>query len=297
MRAARGSAKIAPSTKKNGGNMSLPKKAQDRILAGLKRYQPIFEAAKKRDVSESDTAVIIADFLADVLGYAKYTEITTEFAIRGTYCDLAIKMDEKLCFLIEVKAIGVDLKEQHVKQAVDYAANKGCEWVLLTNGIFWRVYKIGFGQPITNILVSEIDLLKYPYRHASLLDCFSSLSREGWVKEKISDFLEQMQATSRYSLAATVLSEPVVTQIRRELRRVFPGVKVDNNFLAKQLRDEVLKREVVEGEAADSAASLLRKLSRRLEKEREREKGQREKEPTAPIEPAIDSQAEAALTT
>jgi hypothetical protein len=42
---------------------------------------------------------MIADFLADVLGYAKYTEITTEFAIRGTYCDLAIKMDEKLCFL------------------------------------------------------------------------------------------------------------------------------------------------------------------------------------------------------
>jgi hypothetical protein len=43
--------------------------------------------------------VLIADFLADVLGCAKYKEITTEFAIRGTYCDLAIKMDEKLCFL------------------------------------------------------------------------------------------------------------------------------------------------------------------------------------------------------
>lgn len=265
--------------------MSLPKRAQDRILAGLKRYQPIFEAAKKRDVSESDTAVMIADFLADVLGYAKYTEITTEFAIRGTYCDLAIKMDEKLCFLIEVKAIGVDLKEQHVKQAIDYAANKGCEWVMLTNGVTWRVYKVGFGQPITNILVSEIDLLKYPYRHASLTDCFASLSREGWAKEKISDFLEQMQATSRYSLAATVMSEPVVSQIRRELRRMFPGVKVDNDFLAKQLRDEVLKREVVEGEAADSAAGMLRKLSRRLEKEREREKGQREKETPATIAP------------
>lgn len=256
--------------------MSIPKKAHDRLLAGLKRYQPIFEGAKKRDVGESDTAVMIADFLADALGYAKYTEITTEFAIRGTYCDLAVKIDDKLCFLIEVKAVGVDLKEQHVKQAVDYAANKGCDWVMLTNGIVWRVYKIGFGQPITNTMVTEVDLLKHPYRHVSLVECFSSLSREGWAKEKISDFFEQMQATSRYSLAAAILSEPVINQLRRELRRVFPGVKVENDFLEKQLRDDVLKRELVEGDAADAAASLLKKLSRRLEKEREKEREQKD---------------------
>ena len=252
--------------------MSISKKAQDRLLAGLKRYQPILEAAKKRDINESDTGVIIADFLSDVMGYAKYTEITTEFAIRGTYCDLAVKVDDKLCFLIEVKAVGIDLKDQHVKQAVDYAANKGCDWVVLTNGIVWRVYKIGFGQPITNTMVTEVDLLAHPYRHASLVDCFGSLSREGWAKEKIADFFEQMQATNRYSLAATLLSEPMITHLRRELRRVFPGVKVENEYLEKQLRDEVLKRELVEGEAFDAAASLLKKQVRRMEKEKQKEK-------------------------
>ncbi len=252
--------------------MSISKRAQERLLAGLKRYQPVFEAARKRDVSESDTAVMVADFLADTLGYAKYTEITTEFAIRGTYCDLAVKIDDKLCFLIEVKAVGVDLKEQHIKQAVDYAANKGCDWVMLTNGIIWRVYKIGFGQPITSTMVTEVDLLKHPYRHASLVECFGSLSREGWAKEKISDYFEQMQATSRYSLAAVILTEPVLNQMRRELRRMFPGVKVDSDFLEKQLRDDVIKRELVEGEAASSATALLKKLSRRLEREKERDK-------------------------
>ena len=252
--------------------MSIPKKAHDRLLAGLKRYQPIFEAARKRDINESDTGVMVADFLADVLGYAKYTEITTEFAIRGTYCDLAVKVDDKLCFLIEIKAVGIDLKDQHVKQAVDYAANKGCDWVMLTNGIVWRVYKIGFGQPITNTMVTEVDLLKHPYRHASLVDCFASLSREGWAKEKIADFFEQMQATNRYSLAATLLSEPMITQLRRELRRMFPGVKVENEYLEKQLRDEVLKRELIEGEAPDAAASLLKKQARRVEKEKQKEK-------------------------
>ena len=54
--------------------------------------------------------------------------------IRSTFCDLAVKLDGHLAFLIEVKAIGLELKEQFVKQAVDYAANQGVEWVVLTNG-------------------------------------------------------------------------------------------------------------------------------------------------------------------
>ena len=68
MRMTRGGGNIQPFNQEKGETMSLPKRALDRILTGLKRYQPIFEAAKKRDVSESDTAVMIADFLADVLG-------------------------------------------------------------------------------------------------------------------------------------------------------------------------------------------------------------------------------------
>ncbi len=38
-----------------------------------------------------------------------------EFAIRGTFCDLAIKMDGKVEFLIEAKAIGRELKDNHLR--------------------------------------------------------------------------------------------------------------------------------------------------------------------------------------
>ena len=117
-------------------------------ITGIKRYQPILEAAKSRDVGEADTVTIIKDMLADVFGYDKYSEVTSEFSIRGTYCDLATKIDGQLQTLIEVKAIGLDLKEQHVKQAVDYAANQGVDWVLLTNGVCWRIYRIVFAKPI-----------------------------------------------------------------------------------------------------------------------------------------------------
>jgi hypothetical protein len=250
--------------------MSVPKRAHERVVSGIRRYQQVFAAAKKRDVSESDTAVIIADFLADVLGYEKYVEITTEFAIRGTYCDLAIKLNGTLCCLIEVKAIGVELKDQHVKQAVDYAANQGSEWVVLTNGAVWRVYRVEFAQPIGFTLVAEIDLLNTPPRDIAMIECFESMCREGFTKDRLTEFFEQRQATSRYALAAALVSEPMVKQLRRELRRVFPGVRIDEGFLEQQLKTEVLKRELVDGDQATAAAAMLKKLSRRMERQREK---------------------------
>lgn len=104
---------------------ALPKRVADRLAAGVKKFQPVLALAKSKDVNESDTVVLLYDLLGDVFGYEKYFEITSEFAIRGTYCDLAIKLDGKIVVLLEAKAIGSELKDAHVKQAIDYAANQG----------------------------------------------------------------------------------------------------------------------------------------------------------------------------
>ena len=53
--------------------------------------------------------------LADVFGFDKYSEITSEFSIRSTFVDLAIQLDGKLQMLIEVKAIGLELKDSFIK--------------------------------------------------------------------------------------------------------------------------------------------------------------------------------------
>jgi predicted type IV restriction endonuclease len=84
--------------------------------------------------------------LEAVFGYDKYKDITSEYAIKGTYCDLAIVDNKKIRFLIEAKAISVALNDKHLKQALDYGANAGVNWVILTNAEKWVVYKIKFGQ-------------------------------------------------------------------------------------------------------------------------------------------------------
>lgn len=248
-----------------------PKKVAERIQTGIKRFQPVLFSAKSRDVGESDTVTIVTDILADIFGFDKYSEITSEHAIRGTYCDLAIKLDGSLQLLLEVKAIGLDLKEQHVKQAVDYAANQGVDWVVLTNGLIWRVYKIAFTKPINQELVVEVDFSTLNPRNQKDIEALFLLCKEGWVKSVLGDYHTQKQALNRFHIGSLILSDTVLQVLRRELRRISPDVKVEIDDIKSVISTEVLKRDVVEGDLADAAKrKVARTASKALRTKRDK---------------------------
>ena len=243
--------------------MGIPSRIADRLAAGLKRFQPILAAAKSRDVNESDTSMIVTDVLAEIFGYDKYSEVTRELTIRGTHCDLATRIDGKFQMLIEVKAVGIDLRDAHAKQAVDYAANQGVEWVALTNGIIWRVFRVLFTKPIDTELVLEFDFVALSHKSAAQLENLYLLTRESMVKSGLYACHDHLQATSKFYLAAVVLSDSVLGTIRRELQRV-SDVKVDADELRSLLRDEVIKREVLEGEKAEAAHKMVAKSASKM---------------------------------
>jgi hypothetical protein len=243
---------------------SLSKKTIERITAGLKRFQPIIDSAKSRDVNESDTVVIVTDLLQEIFGYDKYSEITSEHMIKSTFCDLAVKLQGELALLIEVKAVGLELKEQHVKQAIDYAANQGCEWVALTNAHVWRVYRVTFGKPIENELVVDFDLLSMNHRNAAHIELLGLLTKEGWQKARLGDYASQRQALSRFTLGALILNDSTLELLRREIRRLSPAVRIELAEIRCVLESDVIKREVLEGEKADLARKQIAKASARL---------------------------------
>ena len=176
---------------------------------------------------------------------------------------MATKIDGVLKTLIEVKAIGGDLKDAHVKQAVDYAANQGVDWVLLTNGVAWRVYHVTFTKPIEHELVVDIDFCTLNSKAAGDIERLYLWCKEGWIRSVLGDYHTQKQALSRFFIGAMVCSDPVLDVLRRELRRLSPEVKVDVADIKDVLVNEVLKREVMEGEKADEAK---RKISRAASK-------------------------------
>lgn len=239
--------------------VKIPKKVSERFVQNVKRYQAVLANAKSRDVGESDTVTIIVDILADVFGYDKYGEITSEHAIKGTFCDLAIKLDGSLVFLLEVKAIGLELKDAFVNQAVNYAANQGVEWVALTNGAKWRVYRVKFEKPINHELLIELDFATLNPKSEKDLESIFLLCKEGWSKSVLGEYHSQRQALSRFFLGNLILSDPVLQVIKRELRRLSPDTKVEIDEIRVALESEVLKRDVVEG---DEALAAKRKIAR-----------------------------------
>jgi hypothetical protein len=247
---------------------AVPNRVADRLSSGIKRFQPILSSAKARDLSEADTVRIVTDILSDVLGFDRYGEITSECAVKGTWCDLGVKIDGSFEYLIEVKAIGLDLKDAHTRQAIDYSANQGTEWVILTNGEIWRVYKVTFARPIDSELVLEINFLNLNPKKASDIELIYHLTREGWAKSVLGEFHTRRQALNRFYLGAMVLSSPVLDVIRRELRRLSPDVRIDTDQIKSVLSQEVLKREVAEGEKAEEARKRINRLASKTAKQK-----------------------------
>jgi len=240
--------------------MNIPKRVSDRLVRSVGKFQQVIRIAKDRDVNESDTVSIIKDMLAEIFGYNKYLDLTSEFAVRGTFCDLAINIDNKVEYLIEAKAIGSELKEGHLRQAIEYGANNGVPWVILTNAMLWQVYKIRFEKPISYDLVcsfnfSELDPKNEEHQRELFIVC-----KEGLVKAAREEFHEKKATVNRFILGALILSDEVVGQIRRSLKKLSDGVLVDEGEIAKVLKSEVLKRDVVEGEEAIKAEKRVRRL-------------------------------------
>jgi predicted type IV restriction endonuclease len=260
---------------------NIPKKVVDRLVKNVPKFQKVLQIARDRDVNESDTVAVLNDIFAEVFGYDKYLEITSEFAIRSTFCDLALKVDDKVQFLVEVKAIGIELKDRHMKQACDYGANHGVQWVVLTNGIEWKVYRIRFEQPINFDLVCTVDFLALNPRDEKDQEFLFLLAKEGLGKNACEHFYEKVQSVNRYVIGNLMLAEPVLAAVRRELKKLADGMKIDVEEVEQIVRAEVLKREIIEGEEAEAAQARVRKFYRKGTAPHRRKNKQAEPPPAA----------------
>ncbi|MCA9055945.1 MAG: type I restriction enzyme HsdR N-terminal domain-containing protein, partial [Planctomycetaceae bacterium] len=181
--------------------LKVPKRVADRLRSEVEKYRVIAASQRDRGVAEADTVTLVKDILSDVFGYDKYEELTSEQQIRGTFCDLAVKIDGTARFLIEVKAIGTELNESHLRQVVNYGAQHGIEWLVLTNSAVWRIYRLRFSQPIEWDLVAEFDLFTVSPDTDADRSKLYLLCREGLDQEAMTRFHRHTQQLNRYTLA------------------------------------------------------------------------------------------------
>ncbi len=248
---------------------SIPARVAKRLQTSTKHYLKVLGTAKSMDINESDTVKIIYDMLHDVFGYEKYSDITSEVAIRGTYCDLAIKYGNQVRYLIECKAIGSELKDAHLRQVIDYAAKDGIDWAILTNGVVWQVYKVEFSKPIDKTHLYSVDFLTESSKDKQFLQKLFLLSKEAIRSSAIETFHEERKATDKYTVSAILHSEQVLALIRKIIRSRHKGVTVDRELIAHLLSQEIIKREIIESEQFREATRNYRKPVSRKSKQGE----------------------------
>ena len=229
--------------KEESTGRNLPKwerAARNRLRAAIERYSQPLADMLRRDANEGDTRLLITDLLCDGFGFDKFEDLTTEYRIRGKYVDYGLRIDRKLVALMEVKRIAMKLSARHLYQAQGYALNEGVEWVLLTNGAHWQAYRVTASMPIRVDLALDVDLLG-PGTPAEKAEELFYLTRESLKRRQIDDLWRVRRATAPGSLAEVLVSEPVMTAVRKELRRK-TGYKPDDAEISRLLREPVIKR-------------------------------------------------------
>jgi hypothetical protein len=82
-------------------------------------------------------------------------------------------------------------------------------------------------------------------------------------------------------LGSLILQGSALTSLRRDLKKIAPGLKIHEEEIKKMLLAEVLKREVIEGDQASKALSRVRRTLRKTE--RRSAKPEQETQPKLPV--------------
>lgn len=196
----------------------LPTGKKQRLIASLKTFQKKYFGKKQLgDLDESGTRLLVNDLLSNVLGFESLDEIKTEYMIRGTYADYMIQTKGTRHFLVEVKALSLDLSDKHLRQAINYGANEGVEWAVLTNGRELDLYKILFTKPIESKLVFKVDLSDSSKIKESV-EQLQYLCRDGVVKKGLDFLWNRFSALETYTIAGLLYHNKVINLLRRELK-------------------------------------------------------------------------------
>jgi phage anti-repressor protein len=204
--------------------------ARERVKVGIRKFSKPLADFVARDVNEADTRLLITDFLCEVLGYDKYSDVTAEFAIKGDFADYGLRIDKQLVALIEAKRATTKLSPKHLRQIEDYGVREGVDWLILTNGSHWQVYRLGRTVPIVVDLAIEVDLLG-PDQPAKKAEHLFPITRDAIKHGVLEEVWKAKRATSPKAIARVLISPAVVTAVRKELRRETDYSATDEEIL------------------------------------------------------------------
>ncbi len=205
------------------------------LTKNLREYRHRYLLKDHKDLDESATRILVNHLLTNVLGYEELEEIKTEYEIKGSYADYVVQLKRNKCFVVEVKSIGINLNEGHIRQTVNYAANEGIDWAVLTNGRQIELYRVIFKKPINTVKLFsfQLDDLKQISPAAKQL---IFLTKHSIIKGELEGYWKRSTALSPESIAKALYSEDIAKVLRHSLKKdTGMSFSVEDILIALQL--------------------------------------------------------------
>jgi hypothetical protein len=210
--------------------MLTPAKKQ-KLINELKAYKKKYLDKGLVDLDESGTRLMINHFLCEVLGYQQIEEVKTEYMIKGTYADYMIQIGGIRHFLVEVKALSLQLSDKHLRQTVNYGANEGIEWAVLTNGKMFELHKILFNKPIDSRRIFSLDLSdSNTIKQAAEL--IQYLHRDAVLKKSLKALWNRCEALNTTTIAGILYSKKIIDEIKKMIKSKYGEKCSDDDVLS-----------------------------------------------------------------
>jgi hypothetical protein len=236
----------------------LPKQKLLKFTQSIKDYKKKFLDKPLGDLDESGTRLLINHFLTDMLGYETLSEVKTEYMIKGTYADYVIQIGGKRHFLVEVKALSLNLSANHLRQSINYGANEGIDFVLLTNGRVFELYKVLFEKPISHELIFSLDLSELSNIKV-IADQLQYLHKDAVLKKGLGVLWDRHSALSPKNLSKLLFSTEVVKFLQKELKKKY-SIKFDEVVI-----ESAVKKIAMESVIIEDFKPIKRRISKKID--------------------------------
>lgn len=249
--------------------IKMPLSERRRISSVLGKYSEILKKLHKKGKksTEDDLRIVLNDIFSDVLGYDKYSELSTEQRERCGRLDYAVKLTEgpnakkrdRLDFVVEAKSIYTDLSQKYIDQTMSYCLTTGTRYFILTNGVNWKLFQVEKGKrgakPESNLIHSfEV----FSSSEQSLIEDFYILARHSYLAGNWSEVAAQKMAANQDDIFTIIRMPKVIKVIQKEIE-LYHGVKIDN-VLILDIVDSITKNNLQRNK------TMERKLSKPIRK-------------------------------
>ena len=188
--------------------------------------------------------------------------MTSELDNREAIYDFAIHSGNSVAMLVRISPVCSAPDDRYLLATAQHALLHGVEWIVLTNSIGWQVHHVedtGKTRPETPIVLA-FDLSHMQPGQDSHIETLFLLTREGHKSAGLNHFRLRLEVTNRHYLGAMMLSDPVVTAVRRELRKLNPGLQITPLEIRENLAKGGLRPDVAASSETADVLEFLQKI-------------------------------------